>query len=667
MSEVSSPAFLLEFVARLRERPKPVFDWQPTIEAPDTPAYGRQLTPCPPPILSTPTGTVQEARQKIYDAIMEYLAEPFPTEILLIRTLPGTGKTTAAVNATDAIRASGRRILYAGPRHDFFEEVSGKSSHVPDWYEWLPRQVGDEEKGQPQTCIYATPITRWMEKGYEAMDFCSGVCGWKYIQEGCKWHGQKQLAQRVIYGQHQHVTLGHPLEFGVLIGDENPLSAFLHEWRIPAAWIMPPGLDHEKQAELSEMLHLMTTIAGTTTVAMEGAELLDFLGGAAHVLAVCEHARVPENALALASIRHAEQVEQAPYFHLPALTNLLIREAKQALAGEDYPHRVILASGHLTLLLRHVPQYDRLSPWIIWLDATGRPELYEKVFKRPVRVVDARPKLQGTIYQITDRANGKHALLGRSGTVPTHRVEQAKTLIRRLIQTRNYQHPALITFQALEESFADVCPSAHFYAARGSNHFERVDALFVLGTPQPDIYDLVKAAKMIFWEREEAFRVEWSVQPQAYAYVAPDGQGRQYPVAGFWHEPELQTILEIARDDEIIQAAHRARPVNHPCDIWLLTNIPIPELPPDELLTMAEALGTPEGVQPFSWAGILHLMENQETISLKDLTDLGLNYSTARKYYALIRDQYGWEEALRKPAQGRPQKILRTFRDSHSN
>lgn len=656
---------LLEFIARLRSRPKPDFDWQPVIADQALPAYARQVTACPPPVWTLPSGSVEAARRDMYTAIMNYLEEDFPTEILLIRTLPGTGKTTTAVAATDAIRRSGRRILYAGPRHDFYDEVSGKSNHIHDWYEWLPRQAGDEEKQTPTTCLYAQPISKWMEKGYEGMDFCAGVCGWNYINEGCKWHAQKRNHHRVIYGQHQHVTLGHPLEFAVLIGDENPLSAFLHEWRIPASWILPPGMDHTD--DLTEMLHLMATIAGTATQPMQGPELLDFLGGPAHVLQTCENASLPADALAVANIRFAEQVEQAPYFHLPALTNLLMRESQQALAGNDYPHRVILAAGHLTLLQRYVPHYDRLSPWIVWLDATGKPELYEKVFKRPVRVIDARPKLQGNIYQVTDRANGKNALLERGSQQPTSRAAQAKTLIRHLIAQHGYQNPAVITFQGLEETFGDVCPTTHFYASRGTNAFERVDALFVLGTPQPNIYDVVKAAKMIFYERDEAFNVTWSIQEQPYFYLAPDGQGRQYPVAGFWQDPELQTILEIYRDDEILQAAHRARPVNHPCDIWLLTNVPIPELPPDELLTMAEALGTPAGIHPFKWAQVLELMEAQDTLTLDDLTALDLNYSTARKYYAIIRDEYGWEECLQKPSGGRPKKSLRTFRDSHIN
>ncbi len=214
------------FVERLRSSaPEP--DWKPTIAPPEF--IERRLKPCAPPDLVSSFGSIDEAREMIRTSIRAYLEDPAPAGMLLIRALPGTGKTTAAAAIVDELAQSGYRVAYAGPRHDFFTDVVEKSSHPHLWYEWLPRQMADEEAEKSETCRYAEQINAWMVRGYEGMGFCSGVCGWDYVNKSCPYHAQKRRAEPVIYVQHQHVSLGHPLQFDVLFGDESPISAFLHE------------------------------------------------------------------------------------------------------------------------------------------------------------------------------------------------------------------------------------------------------------------------------------------------------------------------------------------------------------------------------------------------------------------------------------------------------
>jgi hypothetical protein len=603
-------------------------------------------------------------------AIRDYLEIEHPAHMLLVRALPGTGKTTAAAEIVDELALTGRRIAYAGPRHDFFQDVTAKSSQPDGWYEWLPRQA--DEEGKLQTCRYAAQINTWLNRGYMGMDFCSGVCGWDYINDVCPYYQQKRTLSPVVYVQHQHVTNGHPMKFSVLFGDESPIGAFLHEWDIPAKHIFPPGMPVDEP--LTEMLYALSGFALGCERNVEGSELIEHLGGPVAVIHACETFTMPANALAAGTIHLPEEAEKAPYFHLVRLVPLLLREAKAASAKIEYAHRIILSKGKLTLLLRKQVDWDKTAEHVVWLDATGRPDLYRSLFERDVEVVDARPRLYGRIFQVVDRANGKSALSPSEGdrarrkmvgSEQTLHAKQAEQVIRRIIEERGYQAPSVIGFKdfinhlGLDDLSVNT---AHFYAARGTNEHQDADAIFVVGAPQANFYDVVKMAKMIYFERDHAFVVKWLSKDQAYNFTGSDGLGRCYPVSGFWEDPDLQAILETLREDEIIQAAHRARPVNHPVDIWLLTNVPIDGLPPDELLTMREIMGSPQGVDMWRWQKVKELMNVLDTITIVDLEKCGISHKTAVEYMNQIAKHPGWELAARKTDSqqgGRPTKLAK--------
>ena len=607
--------------------------------------FQRSLHTVAAPVRAIPSGTIDRTRLQMRQAMYDYLATQHPDHMLLIKAVPGVGKTTAGVEVAETLGLAGKRVLYAGPRHDFFADVMAVSRHPELWFEWLPRQAQNEEKQQVGTCIHVEAISAWLNKGYEARNFCEGICGWPYIKGGCVYHAQAETPKPVIFGQHAHVALLHPLEFNVVFIDETPIGAFLHEWVIGARWIAPSGMNPTEP--LTPILHALAGLA-VGKEQFEGPELLAHLGGAKDVAEACELFRMAADALAEApKIRFPGDAEKADYFHLPQLVRELHREARAALANREYPHRVIVSGGNLILLLRR-PGNDKLPAHIIALDATAEPRQYEAVFKRQVQVVDASPALLGHVYQVYDRANGKAAVSADA--------QQLKQQV--LAIAKRYEHPAVITYQA-QAGQMDGLPALHFYAARGTNQFEHCDALIVAGTPQPPIFAIEKKAKMIFAERMLPFVRNWSTELRTYAYTAPDGQGRAYPVSGFWSDPDLQAVLWSLREAELIQAAHRARPLLHETDIWLLSNVPLPELPPDKLLSIREVMGTPDGVSVWKWDETMAaldwaangLLESKGCVALSDLMQMfAVDRKTARKYLSLLADTGEW--VLTKVATG---------------
>lgn len=622
---------------------------QPALAESAEPPLGplwRQVRSCAPPVYATtPAPSLEQARADIRAEINDYLALDAPPHMLLVRAVPGVGKTHAGVETAEAASSRGWRVGYAGPRHDFFADVQAIARHPRRWYEWLPRTEGNEDKGVRETCRYVPEISGWMNKGYQGIDFCARVCGWDYVNNRCIWHRQKNREEPIIFIQHQHVASGHPLEFRLLIGDENPLQAFLWQWNVPASQVLPHGMDYAEP--LTEILLKLTGLCSGELVS--GLALMDALGGAEAVAEACELYALPASALAWADIHSVGEAERADYFHLPQLVPLLLREAREALEDKLYPPRIIAGKGDLTLLLRRWPD-TKLPSHVIWLDATGNEHIYEELFNRPVKLVDAAPALQGHITVVTDRANGKGDF----------KADQAAQLVRKVVEREGYRRPAVITFESAEDEIAGQWDSAHFYGARGTNRLEQADALFVVGAPMPNQTVMLSMAAQVFFKRMINFGGAWDVKFIPYRHVGADGLGREYPAGGFWRDRDLQALLWQFREAELIQAVHRARPVLREVPIYLVSNLPVPELPVSRLATMAELMGTPAQVNSWEWGRFLAWLNGREFVTAGEIeTGMGVSPNTAIKYRDALARSPGWELGARrvKPGAGRPTKV----------
>jgi len=617
----------------------------PTTDPPES-ALFRELVCCTPPVESQQARmSIEEAREKVDHTIRAYLDLPSPEHILLVRASPGVGKTTIAVNICHDLADVGKRILYAAPRHNFYHDILGAVEHnkrdPKQWYEWLPRSHDN-----PQMCQHNEEISRWMHKGYSAIDFCIGICGYAYMETLCPYHRQKKRQEPIIMGQHQHVTVGHPMQFDVLIGDESPLSAFCGIRTITAENVIPRRMSRDNPM-MALLYYLLGVVVGDKVVSGPDLFSKERLGDATYVAQLCADFAMPLAAQpAVPPPVTLEEANDADHFYLHQLANLLQREANLAAAGLTYPHRVLAGRGSLCLLMRK-PVNDRIPRHVVWLDATGNQRIYGTLFGRPVQVVSATPGIRGTVFQVYDRANGKGTLVqvqkqttanGKQTTtyVPTEKTRQAIRLVDLAVEERGYKNPGVITFQAIERMF-DGKKTCHFYAARGTNDLMDCDAIFVVGTPMPAFDELQHNGAWLFFERDTPFNVAWRDTLRKYLYTAPDGSGRAYYVGGYWGDADMEALLSVYRDDEIVQAAHRVRPVLRPVDIWLLTNVPLYELPPDYLLSQAEVLKAPPGVNIWNWSELIIKTANVKYLDVKTIASiLGVSYFTAFKYANLL-------------------------------
>lgn len=589
----------------------------------------------------------------IEQAITDYLADPMPSAMLLIAAPAGIGKTTLGVRAAESAAAGGQKVMYVGPRKEFFADLQALASRPQWWYAWQSRHGGDAH-GLGATCRWASQIAVWQQRGYDARTFCSNprICGWNYIHSSCKYYAQEQHAKDIIYAQYEHVAMGHLLltKMSLVIGDELPIRAFLHPWHIPTGAIVPPDIEPGPIADLVQRLH---TLASVPKVIWSGPDLLDALGGAAHIEHVSRQFRQDVSFAAYQpDLRSADGAEDVPYFHIPWLLGLLNREAERAKDGKESISRVRVDSSGLTLLLRRAP--SALPPHVIWLDATANSTLYETLFRRPVQVVRPDVALMGRVRQIWAGLNNKMGLAGEGG-LPGAKVDHVKRQIGRILE-RGYKRPAFISYKDLVRSLLPADHGhtdalAHFGGSRGTNRLQECDCLIVVGAPQPPTPQLLDMAAMLYHERDEPFDTTWSTFDRPYA-----GQEWAWPIGGFWNDPQLHTLLDQSRESELIQAVHRARPLIRDVDVWLLTNVPLDNLPV-ELISLRELFDAPEGVDPYRWPEVMQLaetrMEQSDIVTTADLVDAGLcKQAAARRYLDALAARFDWQ-TITAPANGR--------------
>lgn len=671
--------YLREFVANALADPP---EMPPTPDEPD--GFWQNLRSLkrvdePPPRYTRRWQDLKTFRQTVARRMREYMAEPDPQRMLLIPAPPGSGKTYAGVEFAHWVYAqTHHRVLYAGPYKAFYGDVLTQVVKLEQdlnlWYDWKPRQASDDI--ELHTCNHAEKIVEWMNMGYEGLDFCKKVCNFDYMKI-CPYHKQKKRKEPLTYGHHMHVTLGHPWakEFAVIVGDELPLDAFVREWVIPAARLkIPDNIPYESPlAPILNELHKLADLGSQKSIA--GPDLLEYLGGAEAIRDAIDDntlAFLNSAAVVAPSIGQNADISRVPANYLPEFLRMLKREALAALTGNDYPERLFVDKKGLTILTRRVVN-EQYRKHIIWFDATGTQELYKAMFQRDVEVLDAQPEPLGRIFQLTDRGNGKSSLVRREKDketgelgelTETGRAGQLRAQIDQIC--KKYKNPGIVTHKAIEESVRQQIGEQwgkrirHFGQARGTNELEDSDVLIVAGTPMPPIPAIVKMAKCLWPRRMRPFNDAFVTVDRLYQYAGEEGEGYSYPVSQFI-DPELNTILWQKREGEIIQMAHRSRMLSNKTDVYLLTNIPVDELPPYKLLTIRELFKAPLGVDVFKWGEVIEFADSLGAVGTKDLMEkFGFHRDTARKYVEFLAALPGWEiMAVKSSGAGRPQNGAR--------
>lgn len=676
--QTSNP--LADFVKRLKAEQEawksPQWESIPVPPDPPRPQHHRIEWRLPDSHVAEPTVSIEAARSILETEMLAYIDTKHPKETMLVRAQPGVGKTHAAIHIAQAAAKKGLRVLYAMPQHRHWETLENMPHFDYEyWYHWLALDATSPATGNTM-CIYTEAMHKWTSKGYPAMKLCDSMCA--FYKDKCEYRRQNQRKESIIAGVHDHVATGMSIsDFDLAIIDELPVRAFLRPRYIPRDGIAIDGVGPVQ--DLAEILKTYPIDGPHKSI--QGRELFAILEP--YMDDVYAQFEDYKSAIPVIPwISKPADVDRASYWYLPDFLILAVRELKAYRDNQpEWLERIILTDKHLIMLERSEP-WNKLPSHVIALDATGNAAAYEQLLGRKVRVVSPSVMRKGNVYQVTYRLNGISTTLKKSkgGTKLNEDGKEALKLCQAIIEERGYKNPGAVTFKNAVPEFEEFFGAGkvlNFFGQRGSNDLVDVDGLFVVGCPQPNDTEIMQQVKILYPDRMRPFGVverdglpvpARSDTERRYRYYRPaDGRQAARMISGFWNDPDLETIAAIYREEELLQAIHRARPISREADVWLLTSIPTNEPLTDIFDMPADLLDSPIP-NWFAWRKIRMAMDdaytNGQVITyewLAEVSKLPIKSLQRQKLLTLIGEKYSefWQPAL-VPAKGkgRPARCL---------
>jgi len=259
--------------------------------------------------------------------------------------------------------------------------------------------------------------------------------------------------------------------------------------------------------------------------------------------------------------------------------------------------------------------------------------------EREIELYSPNVEMKGDVRQVVHRYNGITTI-----TSDKQGPEMAK-MVAAIIKEKGYKNPAVITFKGAKKYFVDIVGPdrvAHYYGQRGSNSFQDADALFVIGTPSPPDHMIMRDVAIINQTRLDPFsKTETknggfvpirSVQLGWYPFWNEQGEQACRFVSGF-RDDDLRAMSDAMREEELVQAVHRARPLIRECDIWLFSSIPI-DVPLTAVYdTPEQVLDCPGKIHWQMWIKLRPwLMAQDDAFGIEDVAEAtGASINTVRQ------------------------------------
>lgn len=286
--------------------------------------------------------------------------------------------------------------------------------------------------------------------------------------------------------------------------------------------------------------------------------------------------------------------------------------------------RIEINKGRIVIRRLHTLDWLCRYPIII-LDASANQALYEKVFPghRPeMYTLDIRRSAR--VVQITDVKAGRRYLKDKS---------HLNTCLQ-YIRERAVGRVGIICQKTFEDRVASEFPDAvvgHYGAIRGSREFENCNTLFLLGGAFVGPDELLQQARAIFWREEKIDDLQVRVSKNY-------GMTSNNFTVGNMHEfqdTRLQVMAGSAFEEEMRQSAYRIRPLEGKGKvIYILSNVPIPGLPPDELDSIRNLKSNRE--RQFQ-RRVKYLRRKRRPCSCRIVSDyLEIPISTGKRYWSRL-------------------------------
>ena len=246
---------------------------------------------------------------------------------------------------------------------------------------------------------------------------------------------------------------------------------------------------------------------------------------------------------------------------------------------KEYPAKIHAAhTAPIKFVAAKVPR--------LYLDASLDRRIVDTV-SPGVELVDIAARRNAHVVQVADTALAGWRLKADNDHLAARIIE---LVTRKAGENPNGSIIASKDWLAAHGSRLPSCvKQAHYGALRGLNELEAADWVVVVGRNEPPPWGVESIARAWF-AGDAGFEVGTVTREQS-ALVARNGDTATITRTAF-EDRRCQEILESIREQESLQAVDRLRLIHatKPKTIYLLCNLPLPGLPPDELVTLDDLL-----------------------------------------------------------------------------
>jgi hypothetical protein len=302
---------------------------------------------------------------------------------------------------------------------------------------------------------------------------------------------------------------------------------------------------------------------------------------------------------------------EIPLNFLSDLATVLYDEFQKLKIGKDFNSQLAITETALKrkVLRMNLRKHLAISNCrLILLDAFGDAELLSKLTNRNLQAWTIPMAMDAEVIQIVDGYYGittmwKKKAKSEGGGIPKRTLEKRLIPAAQNIAEKDPEGTVIITWKLIhqyieklqkEGKFDNRVALSHFGSVRGSGEYEHKRQVIIIGAPSIQVEDLLQIANCIWHDDPEPLDdtmvKDGNWRPYQYR-EEETGNGYAVEVREF-KDKRLNLLLKTYREYEIAQAAHRIRPLLYPGQkkIWLLTNLPIDELPPTRVTDLSEII-----------------------------------------------------------------------------
>ena len=581
-----------------------------------------------------PTSTIEQIRKEIPEQIDRYLAEP-EGRLLLFKVDPGVGKTVSVGHHLANLGLSNNlfRVFWAGQRHDMFHEIFPLFFDIRQILPKLSDKEDPLTQEPLQRCINPElqPLLKIIrDKGWwklETRKVCSR-CEFKK-EHRCPYFNQ-WLYNGSYYGPQQHLVTDRLQEnnqnIQAILIDESPFHVFQNEIPITVEMVEAMILyvtkhDFRRKEWVTRLLKALIVCMVTSSKSTHGHEFLQHFNdalrgelGKSHQEQLFYereeitsqdpplHSLVQEINQSHFWIDWDQQLEIASPKELPQRWLDVLFEAinkEKMLFGTDYTSRLYLRvekqEKHqlkTTLVVSETRTFTDKSTPLIILDGTPNLPEYERIFDREVILYEGHVHLQNRVVQVKTGEYTKSTLLGGGGRNTATR-DRLLAIVQAIIQ-RGTSTLVVSIKEMVEEHLEPYLEQhgppgsyhlAYYWGFRGSNEFKHCDQVVLLGAANPNFDELRH-------QESGSHLHESFLDPEMESIWLPyEDQDLEVNVSGYVDD-RMNNALLFRRNHEMGQMIHRIRPLHDPDKtIWILSCVPVPGIPPTQLMTVEELAG----------------------------------------------------------------------------